>query len=230
MRIVPHPLFLQDYADIEPAPRERPFQAVMLFDFNSSAARKNPQGAIAAFARAFGDDPQVLFTIKCQGGAAYPQAFAQLQAAVPANVRLVDEIWPYARVKSLIAGADVLISLHRGEGFGLTMAEAMALGVPVVATAFSGNLDFMDADCAMLVGSTPTPVVDPQGVYRSQSWAEPDLDAAAEALKTPSPGHGPAPRGSQKAGAPKEVGQDAVARSLVRSLAGVGASGRPGLA
>jgi glycosyltransferase involved in cell wall biosynthesis len=97
-------------------------------------------------------------------------------------VRLVDETWPYDQVKALIAGADVLISLHRAEGFGLAPAEAMALGVPVVATGFSGNLDFMDADNAVLVPYRTVPVEDPQGIYRQQSWAEPDLDAAAEAL------------------------------------------------
>jgi glycosyltransferase involved in cell wall biosynthesis len=183
VRVVPHPLFLEDYTGVEPAPRERPFEAVTLFDFNSSVARKNPRGAIAAFARAFGDDPAVRLTIKCQGSERFPQALAMLRNGLPDNVRVLDEVWPYARVKSLIAGADALISLHRGEGFGLTMAEAMALGVPVLATAFSGNLDFMDADCALLVGATPTPVHDPQGIYRGQSWADPDLEAAAEGLR-----------------------------------------------
>ena len=95
---------------------------------------------------------------------------------------MIDEVWPYADVQSLIAGADVLVSLHRAEGFGLTPAEAMALGTPVLATAFSGVLDFMDETCALLVPSRSTPVDDPQGVYRGQSWAEPDIAAAAEAL------------------------------------------------
>ncbi len=61
-------------------------------------------------------------------------------------MRIVDEVWPYAQVQALIAGADVLVSLHRAEGFGLTPAEAMALGTPVLATAFSGVLDFLDED------------------------------------------------------------------------------------
>src|SRR5439155_24534041 len=82
VRVVPHPIFLEDYAGIEPAPRERAFQAVMLFDFNSSAARKNPQGVITAFTCAFGDDPQALLTIKCQGGERFPQVFARLRAGL----------------------------------------------------------------------------------------------------------------------------------------------------
>src|SRR6202012_1615391 len=111
--------------------------------FNSALARKNPQGAIVAWARAFGGDPDCELTLKTQNGAAFPEALAALCAAAPANVRVVDEVWPYAQVQGLIAGADVLVSLHRAEGFGLTPAEAMALGTPVLATAFSGGLDFM---------------------------------------------------------------------------------------
>ncbi|HEY3948938.1 glycosyltransferase [Phenylobacterium sp.] len=182
VRVAPHPLFLQDYAAVAPAPRRAAFQGVAVFDFNSSLARKNPQGAIAAWARAFEGDPDCELTLKTQNGGLFPAELAALRAAAPANVRVVDEVWPYAQVQSLIAGADVLVSLHRAEGFGLTPAEALALGTPVVATGWSGVLDFLDEGCALLVPSTPTPVADPQGVYRGQSWAEPDAAAAAEAL------------------------------------------------
>ena len=184
VRVVPHPLFVEDYQGIAPLPRRAAFQAVAMFDFNSSAARKNPRGAIEAFRRAFGDEPGVELTLKTQNGARFPDLLAGLRRDAPDNVRIVDEIWPYAEVKRLIAGADALVSLHRAEGFGLPMAEAMALGVPVVATAFSGNLDFMDGDAALLVPAGRTAVADPQGIYRGQSWAEPDLDAAAQALVT----------------------------------------------
>jgi glycosyltransferase involved in cell wall biosynthesis len=182
VRVTPHPLFLEDYQDVAPARRRTIFQAVALFDFKSSAARKNPQGAIEAFRRACGDDLQCELVLKTQNGALYPELLAQLRQGAPGNVRIVDEVWPYDEVKRLIAGADVLVSLHRAEGFGLPIAEAMALGTPVVATAFSGPMDFMDEASAMLVPWTPTPVADPQGIYRGQSWAEPDLDAAARAL------------------------------------------------
>lgn len=182
VRVVPHPLFLEDYVKVAPAPRRAKFQGVSVFDFNSSLARKNPQGAILAWVRAFGADPDCELMLKTQNGAAFPDRLAVLRGAAPANVRIVDEVWPYDRVQSLIAGADVLISLHRAEGFGLTPAEAMALGTPVVATAFSGVLDFMDETCALMVPAQPTPVDDPQGVYRGQSWAEPDIEAAADAL------------------------------------------------
>jgi len=183
VRVVPHPLFAEDYRDVRPAPRLAKFQAVALFDFNSSAARKNPEGAIEAFRRAFGDDPTVELTVKTQNGRLFPELMAKLRAGAPRNVRLVDATWPYARVKALIAGADALVSLHRAEGFGLSPAEAMALGCPVVATGFSGVLDFMDATNALLVPHQPVAVADPQGIYKGQTWAEPDLDAAANALR-----------------------------------------------
>jgi glycosyltransferase involved in cell wall biosynthesis len=149
----------------------------------SSLARKNPDGVIEAFRRAFGDDPACELTIKTQNGARFPELLERLRAGAPANVRVVDEVWPYAEVQRLIAGADVLISLHRGEGFGLTPAEAMALGTPVLATAFSGVLDFLDETCAVMVPYSLTPVDDPQGIYRGQNWADPDIDAAAEGLR-----------------------------------------------
>ena len=182
VRVVPHPLFVEDFAAITPATRRAVFQGVSVFDFNSSLARKNPAGAIAAWSRAFGQDGGCELTLKTQNGAAFPQALAALRASAPANVRIVDEVWPYADVQALIAGADVLVSLHRAEGFGLTPAEAMALGTPVLATAWSGVLDFLDESCGMLIPFSQRPVADPQGIYRDQAWAEPDLDAAARAL------------------------------------------------
>jgi len=183
VRVVPHPLFMEDYAKVRPAPRRAAFQGVAIFDFNSSLARKNPQGAITAWVQAFGADPDCQLTLKTQNGAAHPQALAELTALAPPNVRLVDEVWPYADVQRLIAGADVLVSLHRAEGFGLTPAEAMALGTPVLATGWSGVMDFMDIDSAVLVPSTQVKVKDPQGIYSGQSWAEPDLAAAARGLQ-----------------------------------------------
>lgn len=183
VRVVPHPLFMEDYRGIAPAARDQRFTAVTLFDFKSSAARKNPDGIIAAFAKAFPDDPTARLVIKTQNGQAFPNLLTKLRAQAPANVEVLDVVWPYAQVKGLIASADVLISLHRAEGFGLTMAEAMALGTPVVGTGWSGNVDFMDETCAMVIPSQPIAVDDPQGIYRGQSWADPDVDAAAAALR-----------------------------------------------
>jgi hypothetical protein len=223
VRVATQPLFLSDYAAVRPAPRTHAFQALALLDFKSSAARKNPMGAVAAFVQAFGDDPTAHLTIKCQNGQAFPEALAALRAACPANARVIDEVWTYPQVMSLIAGADVLISLHRAEGFGLTMAEAMALGVPVVATAFSGNLDFMDDGCALMVPATLTPVRDPQGVYAGQSWAEPDIAAAAAALARlrHEPGLAPSLAVAGRARIAERLSPEAWLRSLPAALQAV---------
>lgn len=183
VRTLPHPLVAEDYQAVTPAPRRTAFSAIALFDFNSSAARKNPHGAIQAFQEAFGDDPSARLTIKTQNGGRYPQVMQSLQEISGGNIEILDEVWDHDRVLQEIKGADVLVSLHRAEGFGLTMAEAMALGTPVLATAWSGNLDFMDDHCAMLVPYTLTPVVDEQGIYAGQSWADADVSLAACHLK-----------------------------------------------
>jgi glycosyltransferase involved in cell wall biosynthesis len=182
VRVVPHPLFAEDYAGVVAAPRRADFQAVALFDFNSSAARKNPQSAIEAFRHAFGEDKACELTIKTQNGRLFPELLEELRGLCPPNVRIVDETWPYEQVKALIASADVLISLHRAEGFGLSPAEALALGRPVIATGYSGVVDFLDESNAILVPWREVPVEDPQRIYKGLTWAEPDVGAAAEAL------------------------------------------------
>jgi glycosyltransferase involved in cell wall biosynthesis len=88
------------------------------------------------------------------------------------------EVW------GLMQAADCLVSLHRAEGYGLALAEAMRLGRPIVATGWSGNMDFMDASCALLVPHRLVPAADARGTYqvRGAAWAEPDVGAAAAAL------------------------------------------------
>ena len=87
-------------------------------------------------------------------------------------------------MQSMIELADVYVSLHRSEGYGLNMADAMARRTPVVATAYSGNLDFMDADSAELVGYDLVAVGKGNGPYDPEAvWADPDLDGAAAAMR-----------------------------------------------
>jgi glycosyltransferase involved in cell wall biosynthesis len=81
-----------------------------------------------------------------------------------------------------MASADIILSLHRSEGFGLTPAQGMAAGKAVVATGWSGNLDYMSRDDAALVDYKLIPVEDPQGFYTDGCWADPDLDQAAAKL------------------------------------------------
>ena len=85
---------------------------------------------------------------------------------------------------SLVAHTDAFVSLHRAEGFGLAIAEAMQLGRPVIATAYSGNLDFMTPENSYLVPYRMVRLREADGVFPAGSeWADPDVDAAAEMMR-----------------------------------------------
>jgi len=162
---------------------EDKFIVLSAFDMGSTYGRKNPRAAIAAFRKAFGDDPSCLMVLKVGHAADANWAMADLKAAIQgmSNVRLMQETLSRADMTALVASADVILSLHRAEGFGLLMAEAMLHGVPAVATGWSGNVDFMTPDDSGLVNYTLVPVDDPQGTYTvpGAKWAEADVDDAA---------------------------------------------------
>jgi glycosyltransferase involved in cell wall biosynthesis len=158
---------------------------VVLVSFNlaSSFARKNPFAAIAAFREAFGDRPDRILVLKVSHPDHAPADFARLaQMAQAPNIRLDTRVLPPDDRHALTACADIILSLHRGEGFGLVLAEAMLLGKPVVATFWSGNTDFMDRSNAALVGYRLVPARDDRSVYRGL-WAEPDVAEAAALLR-----------------------------------------------
>ncbi|HYD70561.1 glycosyltransferase [Azospirillum sp.] len=164
---------------------EDAFVVAFLFDELSGFSRKNPLGAIAAFRQAFPrNDGRAALVIKARTLSAENRA--RLEAAAggsPAILLRVGDT-PREEALGLISACDAYLSLHRAEGFGLTVAEAMALGKPVVATAWSGVLDFLAADCAVPVPCTPVTLTEPDGYYPAGTvWAEPDLDAAARALR-----------------------------------------------
>ena len=121
------------------------FVSLCLFDATSSISRKNPLGAIAAHRLAFGDRRDRILVLKTHdtelAGSAWREV-AEAAAASP-NVRVLNAILPRRDMWALMAASDAILSLHRAEGFGYAIAEAMALGRPVVATGWSGNVDFM---------------------------------------------------------------------------------------
>ena len=192
LHVVPHPV-----AAAPPVPSALgradfglPADAVIVLvsaSLASSFTRKNPIAAIAAFRAAFGDRTDRLLLIKLNHVDHFPDDFAAVQAAVAdaANIRIETRVLPYADRHALTACADILLSLHRSEGFGLVLAEAMLLGVPVVATGWSGNMDFMDAETAALVKFHLIPAQDPRGVLQVAGavWAEPDIADAAARLR-----------------------------------------------
>jgi glycosyltransferase involved in cell wall biosynthesis len=162
------------------------FAFLFSFSFWSVFARKNPLGLIEAFSRAFSPDEGPVLVLKTVNGADFREQLHHLQAAASErpDVFVVDRRLSPTHYAGLVAACDAYASLHRAEGFGLTIAEAMALGKPAVATAYSGNLAFMREENSYLV---PYRLVEiPAGVepYAAGGhWAEPDLVAAASLFR-----------------------------------------------
>jgi glycosyltransferase involved in cell wall biosynthesis len=158
-----------------------------LFDFNSYVARKNPEAAIAAFQAAFPDrsGPERLL-IKTLNAHAHPEALQAIEAQLGDDDRFVviDGAFSRAEIGGLIAAADCFVSLHRAEGFGRVIAEAMLLQTSVVATDWSGNVSFLDHDNGYPVDYTLRPVRPGEYVFAEGSqWAEPSLTDAARQLR-----------------------------------------------
>jgi len=156
------------------------------FDMLSIMERKNPLGLIDAFARAFapGEGPVLVVKTVNGGRRVADMERLRLAAAERPDVIVLDLYLDYAQTTALMAACDCYVSLHRSEGLGLTMAEAMALGKPVVATGYSGNLDFMTKETAFLVPWSESAVPKGCDPYpRGSPWAQPDVEAAAGLLR-----------------------------------------------
>jgi len=163
------------------------FCFLFVFDFRSVLRRKNPLGVVEAFARAFPPGSGASLMLKSVGADACPQQAAELAAAAAGHpdVHLFDGVVSAAAKNAMIAGCDCYVSLHRSEGLGLTMAEAMYFGKPVIATAYSGNLDFMSAENSFLVDYELQPIGSGAEPYPPAArWAEPSLEQAAELMRT----------------------------------------------
>ncbi len=159
---------------------------LVVFNLASSFVRKNPLAAIAAFRTAFADRRDRLLVLKVGNPHDFPEDFKLLQAAAAglSNVRIETRELPPADHFAMMMAADIVLSLHRSEGLGLVLAEAMLLRKPVVATGWSGNLDFMDEDSSALVPMRLVTPVDPRRVLESEGavWADPDVGVAAQHL------------------------------------------------
>ena len=156
------------------------------FDFLSVLERKNPLGLIKAFTTAFSNGEAPTLVIKTINGDKRTLEMEKLRYAIRgrSDVILMDGYLSQIENNTLTALSDCYVSLHRSEGFGLTMAEAMALGKPTVATAYSGNLDFMTAENSYLCAATRSEVGPEREPYPADShWSEPGVAAAAALLR-----------------------------------------------
>ena len=194
VRYVPHPL--PQVRDVQPD-RARyglgpnVFAFLCMYDVHSSATRKNPMGAVRAFQMAF--DParrDVRLLVKVVAAAESQSCLDELlnQTQGWPNIQILTDMLTDEDANRLICSADAFVSLHRSEGFGLSIAQAMAMGRPVIVTGWSGNMDFCGRGAA-LVGYTLIPATDPHGVYRQyeapgQVWAEPVLEDAVRAMRS----------------------------------------------
>jgi glycosyltransferase involved in cell wall biosynthesis len=162
-------------------PRGR-FTFLCMFDGDSVVERKNPFGAIEAFRRAFPRESHVALLIKTTNAGRHPELARALQE-IP-NVYWTDRLLSRARTNGLLSSCDTVVSLHRSEGFGLILAEAMDLGKPVIATAWSGNMDFMNGGNSCPVAYELVTLDRAYGPYAAgQQWAEPDVDDAAQLMR-----------------------------------------------
>ncbi|WP_254454817.1 glycosyltransferase [Acetobacter estunensis] len=192
VRVVPHALAA---ADVTPSRMDRatfglPANAVVVlvsFSLASSFARKNPLAAIRAFRDAFGERSDRFLLLKVTHARHYPQDMAQLRAAVAgaSNIRIEERLFPANDSLALTQCVDIVLSLHRSEGFGLVPAEAMLLGRTVVATDWSATAEFLDAECGLPVPYRLIPARDPRGVFEAEGavWAEADVRAATTHLR-----------------------------------------------
>ncbi|RYV51374.1 glycosyltransferase [Pengzhenrongella frigida] len=164
---------------------DRPY-FLFTFDYLSTAERKNPWGLVDAFEAAFRPGQGPLLVIKSINAAQRPDQAERLRLRVAGStdVLLLEDYLSAEDRDALVALCTCYVSLHRSEGLGLTMAEAMAWGKPVIATGYSGNLQFMTEQNSFLVPWRPTAIGAGAEPYPADGiWADPDLDVAAQLMR-----------------------------------------------
>jgi glycosyltransferase involved in cell wall biosynthesis len=196
VRVVPNVLSVDDYPPCTEAcanrfTRDR-FVFLFVFDANSSIERKNPEGVIKAFIAAFQGTPaaasvKLALKVSNLNRNEHAQRIGDMMAeAARSGMQIEFDGRPLSRddLMRLVAAADCYVSLHRAEGFGYTMAEAMFYGIPVIASGYSGNLEYMGPENSFLVPCHEQVVEVPDGPFqRGSVWADPDLEGTTESMR-----------------------------------------------
>lgn len=198
IKVLPHPAFLlaEQSASYIDGLKWRENLGIKASDFvgfqslslSSSLTRKNAIGAIDAFEKAFGDDESAKLVIRYIGAKNYPDSLLRLKNAArnsKANIILLEGAGNQQEVYDAYCGTNCYISLHRAEGFGLNLAEAMLWKIPLICTNWSANTEFMNETTCALVDAELVDAIDIDGVYRVKGakWAQPNIETAAKHLK-----------------------------------------------
>jgi glycosyltransferase involved in cell wall biosynthesis len=206
------------------------FLFLFVFDYLSTIQRKNPVGLIEAFKLAFapGEGPQLL--IKTINAPLRPLAEEEVLWAAHGrpDIYVIDRSLSGEDLAGLMAACDCYVSLHRSEGFGLTLAEAMAIGKPVIGTGYSGNVDFMNAENSYLVDYTIGRVGPDCEIYPPEGeWADPSIEHAAELMRrvVERPQEATALGAQAREDVVKELSPQATGAAMRRRLEELGARG-----
>ncbi|MTI44789.1 glycosyl transferase family 1 [Roseibium hamelinense] len=168
---------------------DRTFSFLFTFSVDSTLTRKNPHAVYSSFRKAFEDnDKSVSLIFKCMkrpGQHIFQREYDEFLAEIAADSRVVllDGIYNKDDLANLYLACDAFVSLHRAEGFGLTMAEAMGYGKPTIGTGYSGNLDFMSPQNACLVDYELLEMTGNEYHHQKQRWAEPNIEHAAHFMR-----------------------------------------------
>jgi glycosyltransferase involved in cell wall biosynthesis len=159
--------------------------ALTSFDFFSDINRKNPKASIEAFVKATAGRQDCMMIVKSINGDKAKFEFEKLREEFAHDARIIfhDGYITFDQNLNLISAADVFISLHRAEGYGINLIDAMSLGTPVVATGYSGNLQFMNESNSLLVPFDLVSVSNYAGMRVNSRWAEPKVDSAATSIE-----------------------------------------------
>jgi glycosyltransferase involved in cell wall biosynthesis len=161
---------------------ERSYLFFFAFDFLSFIERKNPSAVVQAFRKAFPTYGKAALVLKCINGAMMPEKYHALQQEIDNNpdIILLDQTMSRTDVLALMATVDAIVSLHRSEGLGLLLAEAILLGKPVIATGYSASREIITRETGYPVGFQMVPVKDGEYPFHvGQKWADPDIGHAA---------------------------------------------------
>lgn len=192
VRVIPHPIDIDlketDDEDALSFYNKDLFNFLFIFDYNSSIDRKNVINLIKIFRETFDKgDNNAFLTIKTSRSHKFPSEKEQILQAIgdSKKIKIVEKIFDKNALNDVISNCDSYISLHRSEGFGLTMAEAMYFSKPVIATGYSGNLEFMNEENSFLVSAKVVASDSNVINYAANTvWSEPSLEEASVFLKT----------------------------------------------